>query len=226
MPNNLTISAPKIKVCGVTRNVDLEALSRAGVDSVGLNFVPSSKRCVSHALAQELSANAAALGIARVGVVMNATRAQLEALIAAVDLDFLQLHGEELPEDIEGLAGQMRIVKALPWSGRQEELELASRWGGHPRLAAFLVDAYAPGVGGGTGKVARWDLLLPRPEVFVGVPLILAGGLTADNVASAIQATQVAGVDTASGVELAVGIKSSNLILKFASNAQQAWAVR
>lgn len=258
---------PFIKACGFTREQDIESASKVGINAVGLNFVPTSPRFVSQARAQKLTACARQHGVLAVGVVMNLERPKLEDLVAACSLDVLQLHGDESPE-ISFACGGLPIIKALSWSGRSEERDLAVAWlsqrnesvrasedmaisslrlglsdgssksqtkesphglgssgdgNALSELSAFLVDAYAPGVGGGTGKVAQWELLNPRPAE-LQAPLILAGGLKPENVAAGIEATCCVGVDTASGVESAPGIKCEKLMAAFASNARAAFA--
>lgn len=228
-------SLPRIKVCGITRIEDLQVLSDAGVDSVGVNFVARSPRCVDAARAAPFCARAAELGLSRVAVVMDLEPDQLEQLLDAVDVDFVQLHGTESPELLQACRGK-GVIKAVSWSGRAEETALAAAWKsswtesrsrGEDRnkgsqLRAFLVDAYAPEQGGGTGKVARWDLLLPRPPELDGIPLLLAGGLTGENVAEAIKQTMPNGVDTASGVESSPGVKLPAAVQVFASSAHAA----
>ena len=229
-------SVPRIKVCGVTRLEDLEVLADASVDCVGFNFVQRSPRCVDTARAQELCARAKELGLSRVAVVMDPEAAQLERLLHSIEVDFVQLHGTE-SIDLLGACGGKGVIKAVSWSGRDEEAALVAEWKAAfvderereaappatSTLRAFLVDAYAPEQGGGTGKVARWDLLLPRPRGLDGIPLLLAGGLNASNVADAIGQTRPDGVDTASGVESAPGVKLASAVHAFASSAVAAW---
>lgn len=214
----------RIKVCGVRRIEDLDALAAAGVDAVGFNFVPQSKRFLPPGESSVLTARAAELGLTRVAVVMNPTAEHLSELLAKVDVDWVQLHGRESPSLVGACRG-LPIIKATSWSGRVEEEALVAAWqplavdGG---LAAWLVDAYAPIEGGGTGQTAPWKVLVPRPAVFANLPLILAGGLNAENVAAAIETSGADGVDTASGVELAPGVKSSEMIRSFAKRAREA----
>lgn len=218
----------RIKICGVTRQEDVDAISAAGADAVGINLVPSSPRFVTTETACALAARARSLGLRVVIVVMNPTAEELRALTEAIQPDAIQLHGHELPELLTNLdsagARKVPIIKALSWTGRGEEAKLAGAWLAHASRVpvALLVDAYAPGVGGGTGKVARWDLLSPRPAELAGLPLLLAGGLTPANVAEAIAATGCSGVDTASGVESSPGIKDADRIRAFVQAAQSA----
>lgn len=221
-------AVPRIKVCGVRHLADLDVLASAGVDAVGINFVPRSLRYVEPARAVELSARAAELGLTRVAVVMDLSPGELHQLLAHVDVDWVQLHGSE-PPAIADVCGDLPILKVTSWTGRPQESELVNAWSckaSTGQLRAWLVDAYAPASGGGTGKVARWVLLRPRPAAFGNLPLILAGGLTPSNVAEAIAASDVDGVDTASGVELAPGLKSPELVWEFAAAASLALSQR
>lgn len=216
---------PQIKVCGVTLLSDLQPLSAAHVDTIGLNFVPQSPRYVTPELGQALSLKARQLGLLRVAVLMNPTPIELQALLDKVDIDYVQLHGRESP-DLAAVCCAIPIIKATSWSGLPEEDKLVRQW--RPlaeagRLAAWLVDAYAPQVGGGTGKVACWDKLNPRPSELGDLPLILAGGLKPGNVIEAIEMAAPEGVDTASGVESSPGVKSAELTRKFVDNVRRVW---
>ncbi len=217
---------PLVKVCGVTRLSDLDELARAGADTVGFNFVARSPRVVDVARAITLCARAKELGLIRVGVVMDMQADQLADLLTRIDIDAIQFHGRESPSMAER-CGTLPIIKATSWSGRVEEHELVAAW--RPladlgRVVAWLVDAYAPVAGGGTGRQARWDLLKPRPPEFGKARLILAGGLTPDNVSDAVASAGVDGVDTASGVELAAGLKATELVQRFCTNSRLALA--
>jgi phosphoribosylanthranilate isomerase len=215
----------RIKICGATRPEDIDAIHAAGADAVGLNLVPASPRFVPTETAAALAARARELGLRVVIVVMDPTAPELAKLVEAIKPDAIQLHGQELPVLLED-AGKLPIVKALSWTGRAQEVALANAWLAHASRGpvALLVDAYAPGIGGGTGKIARWDLLRPRPAELASLPLLLAGGLTPANVAEAIAATGCAGVDTASGVETSPGIKDAQLVKAFVQAAQNAFA--
>lgn len=205
----------------MTRVQDIRAIASAGADSVGINLVATSPRCVTNDLASELVQVCRDLGVRAFAVLMNPTPGQLGEVLDAISPDAIQLHGQESPELVRQFP-RVPIVKSLAWSGRKSELSLVEQWigsGACSRLA-WLVDAYAPGVGGGTGKVARWDLLSPRPTAFGSRPLLLAGGLTPTNVRQAIIATGCDGVDTASGVESSPGIKDESLVRAFVSAAR------
>lgn len=212
-----------IKVCGVTRESDLRALAAARIPAVGLNFVTTSPRYVEPPLARQLSRLAQELGLLRVGVVLDPSPGGLADLLDKVELDALQLHGSESPA-IQAACRELPLIKAVTWSGRSAEQTLVEEWSSVDQLIAFLVDAFVPGQAGGTGKTARWDLLAPRPACLGGLPLILAGGLHARNVAEAIAATHCQGVDAASGVESQAGIKDAEQVASFARHARSAWA--
>ncbi|MEM7479385.1 MAG: phosphoribosylanthranilate isomerase [Planctomycetota bacterium] len=222
---------PFTKVCGVTKIEDLEILARSNVQAVGINLVPTSPRYVEPDAACKLLEAAGELDLYRVVVLRNASTIELGNLLTRLKPDCVQFHGSELPEVAER-CGDLDVIKAVSWSGRTEESELCEAWRAAAadspeigdRLRAFLVDAYAPAEGGGTGKQARWDLLEPRPDVLAGIPLILAGGLTAKNVYDGILETRCDGVDTASGVELEPGVKSEVMIQQFSLAANHGFA--
>ena len=235
MTHYVPLQLPVVKVCGITRESDVHSLATAGVNAMGLNFVELSPRFVDFPTANKLLQLAAELKLSRVAVVMNPEVAELTHLLSELRFDYLQLHGTEVPELIDGfdwsqVHAPLGIIKAVSWSGRGEERELAHKWQQWkpakpgPSLAAFLIDAYAPLQGGGTGRVARWDLLSPLPTELQGVSLILAGGLKPDNTAAAIAAVRPDGVDTASGVEDAPGSKNRMLVDRFASASAHAFA--
>jgi phosphoribosylanthranilate isomerase len=216
---------PRIKVCGVTLLSDLDFIAAASVDSVGLNFVSRSRRCLSLDVASRLSHRAAELGLVRVAVVMDPTVQELQTLLDTVPIDFVQFHGRESPDLADACCG-LPVIKATSWTGRDDERDLVRRW--QPRadtgqLVAWLVDAHNPVAGGGTGQTAQWDLLNPRPQELSHLPLILAGGLRPDNVAVAVETVAPDGIDAASGVEISPGMKSAKLVKEFIENLPSKW---
>ena len=218
----------QIKICGVKRAADLAWLADSGADAVGLNFVRTSVRSLKVDPGREIVKQATGLGLKTVAVLMNPTAAELRKFLSSMPVDFIQLHGDEQPELLNDLP-EVAIIKAISWSGRREEKQLARQWldseiSARGQLRGFLVDAFAPGVGGGTGRTARWDLLTPRPTCFGEIPILLAGGLTPANVAEAIIATHCTGVDTASGVESSPGCKDESLVSDFVRSAKEAFA--
>jgi phosphoribosylanthranilate isomerase len=197
----------RTKVCGFKTSADIRDAVRAGVEAIGLNFAAESPRSISIDEAQEIIEDVPVLPTV-VGVFVNPTPAFVEQVLDRVPLDFVQLHGEEHAEHWRDFR-RVPLIKAVRWSsGGERDADILNwhQWLGN-RLAAFLVDAAVPGLRGGSGTVADWKSLVPRPTVLAGKPLILAGGLNALNVSSAITAVRPFGVDTASGVESQVGVK-------------------
>lgn len=242
----MTSRAPppfRVKICGVTRSEDALAAVAAGADAIGLNFVDGSPRRLS---VGDAAAVAAAIprGVLRVGVFVAADPAAIRATVASVGLDAVQLHGHWPAEDrstadppatCAALAGipVIRATRLLVAEGRAA-LDPTRRWideatalGHGP--AMVLVDATADrgaaaaGLGG-SGKTVDWDLL--RRAGALGVPIGLAGGLNAGNVAAAIAASGAVAVDTASGVESGPGRKDHQSVRRFVSAALQCLAER
>ncbi len=230
---------PTIKVCGVTSAEELYWLREAGVDTVGFNLVPTSQRVIALSQAVDMSEVARSLGLTSCIVLMNPSHIALREVLDAARWDFVQLHGCESPRILER-ATSLRIIKACSWSGREEEVELVDTWlkwasdcpnvnfptaqTERSEMACLLVDAFAPVAGGGTGRTANWNLLSPRPTLFGQVPMLLAGGLTPENVSSAIERTGCDGVDVASGVEIGAGKKSPELVAQFVREALAGFA--
>lgn len=200
----------QIKICGVTTVDDARAAADAGADAIGLNFYPRSPRALDVDRAATV-AEALPAGVARVGVFVNASAEEISQVVIGVGLTHIQLHGDEPPELLSELAAlPVSIIKAFRvgpdggalvrgWLERASQLQV--------RPVACLIDANQPGAYGGTGQVADWPLFRTLAEIDRQLPMILAGGLTSDNVAEAIAAAHPAAVDTASGVESAPGHK-------------------
>ncbi len=209
----------RIKICGVTRPVDVEACANAGADAIGVNFHPGSPRFVDPKESQTLLRSIPPL-LAGVGVFVGLPIRQVTALAYQLGLRGIQYHGEnrELADPFPfSLIAAFRVRDRKSLSTIDTYLEMCRSFGQLP--AAILVDAYVEGLEGGTGEKAPWDLLADyRP----GVPMILAGGLTPENVADAIRLVRPAAVDVASGVEEAPGIKDPEKIRRFVANAREA----
>jgi phosphoribosylanthranilate isomerase len=180
-----------VKVCGVTSAEDVQLCVAAGVDAIGLNFAPASPRCLTLEAAQTLVKGIPS-HLLSVGVFVDADVEQLLHYKEVLGLRCLQLHGDEAPELLERLLPH--AYKALRVRGADVHAE-AARFGG----ADILLDAYVPGAHGGTG--ARFDWNLAR-ELGRTRRVVLAGGLTPENVAEAIRVAQPFCVDVASGVEI------------------------
>jgi phosphoribosylanthranilate isomerase len=184
-----------VKVCGITQLDDALEAVRAGADAIGFNCVPSSKRYLEpariRAITDRLRDGGAA--VIRVAVVADIGAERAAALFDELGVERLQLHGDEPGAEV--LALGPRAFKALRL-GDAADVARARSFPGHP----LLVDAKVGGQLGGTGHTLDWVLVEPLARVR---PLILAGGLSPDNVARAVEIVQPWGVDVASGVEVA-----------------------
>jgi phosphoribosylanthranilate isomerase len=205
MPDSF-ITSGWIKVCGIRDVAAAEAAAAAGASAVGLNFFAKSPRLVTLADAAAIVSALASTRTRPVGLFVNHSRDEIESIAAQAGLTAIQLHGDETPEFIRDLQQRhpdwailkaFRIGESLqPVAEFLAECERLS-----VRLAGCLLDARVDGSFGGTGMVAPWELIDRDYDRANWPPLILAGGLTPDNVAAAIQAVRPIGVDTASGVE-------------------------
>jgi phosphoribosylanthranilate isomerase len=211
----------RIKICGITRLEDALAAATAGADAIGLNFYPRSARFVGEEQARRIAA-AVPAGIARVGVFVNASAEEIQETFDCTPLDFIQLHGDEPPEFLCQL-GDRPIIRVFRvgiagLAAALAYLDCCRQFGVVPRMV--LADAAAGRSYGGTGEMADWSALSGYPAAGWHPPLILAGGLTPDNVAAAIRAVRPAAVDTASGVESSPGVKDSGLMKRFVEAAR------
>ncbi len=205
-----------IKICGLTNLDDALAAVEAGADYLGFNFYPKSPRYVSpEACAQitdELTQRGAA--VTSVGVFVNTPAAEVAAIMRVAGLRLAQLHGDEGPEQLSALWG--RAFKAVRDSATVRDDELVALSAFSPGQPAFLVDAPAPNLYGGSGQLADWQAaarLAARYAIF------LAGGLNPANVAAAVAQVKPWGVDVASGVEAAPGRKDHAKIRDFVAAA-------
>lgn len=211
----------RIKICGVTRPDDVQTCVDAGADAVGINFHPGSPRYVDPKLSQPLLRSIPPL-MAGVGVFVGLPMRQITALAYQLGLRGIQFHGEnrELSEPFPfSLIAAFRVKDRKSLSSVDSYLESCRSFGAMP--SAILLDAHVDGMEGGTGKTAPWDLIANfRP----GLPIILAGGLTPENVGDAIRTVRPAAVDVASGVESAPGIKDPIKVRQFVASAREAAA--
>lgn len=196
----------KVKICGITRLPDALAAVEAGADALGFMFYEGSKRNLSPAAAAAII-RALPPFVAKVGVFVNASSETVRAVVAECGLDTLQFHGEETPEFCRQFA-PLKVIKAF-------RIQDAASLKPLPDFAvdAWLLDSYVAGQRGGTGERFNWELAAQAKEL--GRPVILAGGLTPENVADAVQQVWPFGVDVSSGVETAPGQKDAGLVQRF-----------
>lgn len=193
-----------VKICGVTRPEDAELAVAAGADWIGLNFWPRSRRYVTVAQALEIAA-AIPGDVRKVGVFVNAAAPALLEIAARIGLDLVQLHGDEDPEYCRAL--RRPHIRALRVA---DERDLAALEQIDSDLV--LLDTASPGYGG-SGRVFDWSLA--RTAKSSGKKILIAGGLTPDNVAQAVREVRPFGVDVAGGVESAPGVKDPDKLRRF-----------
>jgi len=202
-------SAVSLKICGVTTREDADQLVAMGVDALGVNFWPKSKRYLAVDEATWLLHLAGK--ILRVGVFVNEAPELPLRLVSEGYLDVVQLHGDETPEDAAAFrdAG-IPFLKAIGVKTRAE-LERATEFG----AAAILLDAHAPGIYGGTGEVFDWEVASDFRRCHPDLPVILAGGIVPENAALAVMSVQPSALDIASGAEISPGIKDFQKVAAF-----------
>lgn len=206
-----------IKICGLKTQSDVAAVASAGAAYCGFVFFAKSPRNLSIPAAREL-ALAAPVGLAKVGLVVNADNSFLDALTEEVPLDMLQLHGQETSERVIEVKARygLPVMKAVGVGDRSDLHALDS----YLKVAdQILVDAKPPkdaALPGGNGLSFDWRLIAGRRWP---VPWMLAGGLTPENVSEAIAMTGATQIDVSTGVESAPGVKSAGLIKAFVAAA-------
>jgi phosphoribosylanthranilate isomerase len=202
----------RVKICGITSVADGLAAARHGADAIGLIFYPRSPRLVTLERAREIAAGMPPF-VARVAVFVNPAAGEVEAVIRACRPDLLQFHGEEAADFCRSFG--VPYLRALRVRQGVDLLESLSPYGD---AAGWLLDAYRQELYGGTGEAFDWDLI---PRGFAR-PLVLSGGLDADNVGTAIRHVRPWAVDVSSGVEAAKGVKDERRIAAFMEKVRSA----
>jgi phosphoribosylanthranilate isomerase len=215
----------KIKICGITRVADSRLVALAGADAIGLNFYPGSSRCIDLATADQIVSGLPS-NVAKVGVFVNAPTDEMEQIADRLALDWIQLHGDETPDQLAAM-GERPIIRAVRFGNDgpttiAQYLEDCQQAGRLPD--ALLVDAAQSGEYGGTGKTVDWQALAAARASLADLPMILAGGLTPFTVEEAIATTKPVAVDVASGVESKPGNKDPLLVRAFVNAARKAFA--
>jgi phosphoribosylanthranilate isomerase len=190
-----------LKICGVTVERDAEKLVEMGVDAVGFNFWPRSKRYLDPRMGEWMKGLAG--GILRVGVFVNEESGLAYRLFGEGMIDVVQLHGGETTEMVAGFCkAGIPVIRAV---GVKDvaDIGLAGSYGAD----AVLLDAHAPQVFGGTGETFDWSLAKGFRERFPAIPMVLAGGITPDNAALAVGEVRPCALDVASGAEFSPGVK-------------------
>lgn len=205
------MSRTRIKICGLTREADVQAAVAAGADAIGFVFYAKSPRFVSPARAAEL-ARLLPPFVTPVGLFVNASEAEVQEALAALPQMLLQFHGDESAADCERYGRP--YLRAARMEPGFDLLNFAQQFS---TAQAILLDAHVEGYGGG-GKVFDWSLI-PRN---VPSPVVLSGGLHAGNVLTGVLQVRPTAVDVSSGVEQAKGLKDAALIQQFCAAVREA----
>jgi phosphoribosylanthranilate isomerase len=202
----------RVKICGITRPQDALAAACLGADAIGLVFYPASPRAVTVQAASTII-DVLPPFVCKVGLFVNATPEEISEVLEVVALDVLQFHGDEKPEQCTCYSKP--FIKAVRM---QDNVDLNAAAIRYADASALLVDTHVDGLHGGTGLAFDWS----RIPAHLGKPLILAGGLTPENVAAAIERTKPYAVDVSGGVESAKGVKDAGKITEFIKEVRNA----
>ncbi len=202
----------RVKICGITNLIDAQTAVHAGADAIGLVFYPHSPRYVTPVLAAQISRSVPAF-VTVVGLFVNASESEVREVLAQVPLQCLQFHGDEPAEFCRQF--NLPYMRAIRVHAQSNLLQYVRQF---DDAQALLLDAYVEGVPGGTGQSFDWDLI-PHD---LPIPIVLAGGLSAENVRQAIQTVKPYAVDVSGGVEQAKGIKSKQKIVAFMQGVRHA----
>ena len=201
----------RIKFCGITRAEDAQAAARLGVDALGFVFYAKSPRAVRAEQAREIARQVPPF-VTRVALFLDASADEIQQVIGIVNPDVLQFHGREPRAFCAGFGKP--YIKTLGMDGAAD---LAGAAAAYPDAAAILLDSHAHGAAGGSGRTFDWSRAPRLPQ-----PVILAGGLSAANVAAAVTALRPHGVDVSSGIEAAPGVKDEAKMREFVKEVRHA----
>jgi phosphoribosylanthranilate isomerase len=198
----------RVKICGITRCEDAQLVVDAGVDAIGLVFYEKSPRFVSIEFAAEISQIIPAF-VSRVALFKDAKQQMIESVLEQVEIDLIQFHGSETADYCEQF--NRPYIKAIGMKGAEHDVSfLLANVEKYQSAKALLLDGHAPGEAGGTGESFDWASIAA-----VDKPIVLAGGLTPDNVQQAIDLVHPFAVDVSSGVESSPGIKDKDKVAAF-----------
>ncbi|WP_029933940.1 phosphoribosylanthranilate isomerase [Thiomicrospira pelophila] len=195
----------RVKICGITRPEDAVAAAKAGADAIGLVFYEPSPRAVTIEQAKLIIKNLPAF-VTTTALFVDADPVLIKQVIDEVKIDLLQFHGEETAEFCRQFSRP--YIKAVAMQADTDVMQLAEIY---KDARALLLDTYKPGVPGGTGEVFNWQWI-PKSSM---KPIVLAGGLTLENIQRALAIPNVWAMDVSGGVELEKGIKSPQKITDF-----------
>jgi phosphoribosylanthranilate isomerase len=195
----------RVKICGITSRQDAQAAVRLGADALGLVFYPPSPRCVSVEQASGIVERLPPF-VCVVGLFVNPSREEIREVLDGVRIDLIQFHGSECPDYCtEHGRPYIKAIRMRP------DIDLQAEEARYAGASGLLLDAYRAGVPGGTGEAFDWSRI---PPALAG-RVILAGGLTPDNVADAVRQVRPYAVDVSGGVEREKGIKDPEKIERF-----------
>ena len=204
----------RVKICGITKLEDAKLAAELGADAIGLNFYEQSPRCITPFAASELVRRLPPF-VAAVGVFVNWADAPVIALCKALRLSVAQLHGDESSQTVERVAARLPVIKALRLGHGNNTPDFSS----FRSASAFLLDSAVSGHYGGTGATGNWHLARTAAQSH---RVILAGGLTPENVGEAIRIVRPYAVDVASGVESRPGKKDPAKMRSFFEEVSRA----
>ena len=199
----------KVKVCGMTSLKDALVAVEEGADAVGFIFYKKSPRSVTMKTVREIVLELPPF-VDTVGVFVDETAEQINKIADYCNLDIIQLHGDESPTFCKRI--RRKVIKAFRIKDMQSVKKISSF-----QVSGFLLDTFSENLHGGTGKVFDWNLVLPAKKFG---PVIMAGGLTPNNVQQAVRQVRPYGVDVCSGVESEPGIKDHKKVRAFLKNAK------
>ena len=206
---------PKVKICGITNLEDAQVAVQAGADALGFIFYPKSSRFVEIQVVKSI-VNQLPPFVLPIGVFVNEEPTMVQNIMDVCGLALAQLHGEETPSYCETLGHP--VLKGIRLRDHSSFLALAE-YKGRAGVRGFVIDAFSDSEYGGTGKIADWNL---ATEAAKAAPILLAGGLSPENVQDAIQRVQPYGVDVSSGVEASPGKKDHTKVQAFVRAAHLA----
>ena len=207
-----SVKRTRVKICGITQLEDALVAIESGADALGFVFYEPSPRYVTPEKAAEIIKQLPAF-VTTTALFVNASKEAVDRILRQTRIDLLQFHGGETPK----FCGQFErpYIKALRM---KPDLDLAVEAKSYSAAQAILLDAYRPGIPGGTGEVFDWDRIPAEHPA----PIILAGGLTAENIAQAVQTVAPYAVDVSGGVEKSKGIKDAGKVEKFINEVNRA----